>query len=99
VDSQLTWELDIPHTRTHTYTTYMCGITCAVALRGHGPLVATQQHQHGGGSGGLSEMLEESLDTIRHRGPDAKGCWISEDARVGMLQKKKHTTLPTWYEL
>jgi asparagine synthase (glutamine-hydrolysing) len=54
----------------------MCGITCAVALRGHGPLATNR--------GGLSKVLEESLDTIKHRGPDANGHWISEDCRVGM---------------
>jgi asparagine synthase (glutamine-hydrolysing) len=54
----------------------MCGITCAVALRGHGPLVKKR--------GELEKTLEESLDTIRHRGPDANGYWISEDYRVGM---------------
>ena len=54
----------------------MCGITCAVALRGHGPL--TKQREV------LSKTLEESLDTIKHRGPDANGHWISEDCRVGM---------------
>lgn len=55
----------------------MCGITCAVALRGHGPLLA-------GDSAALSTTLEKSLDTIKHRGPDANGHWISEDCRVGM---------------
>ncbi|KAJ5060968.1 hypothetical protein J3E72DRAFT_316619, partial [Bipolaris maydis] len=54
----------------------MCGITCAVALRGHGPLLA-------GDSAALSTTLEKSLDTIKHRGPDANGHWISEDCRVG----------------
>jgi asparagine synthase (glutamine-hydrolysing) len=57
----------------------MCGITCAVALRGHGPLAKGR-----GGVGRLSKILEESLNTIEHRGPDANGHWISEDCRVGM---------------
>jgi asparagine synthase (glutamine-hydrolysing) len=56
----------------------MCGITCAVALRGHGPLLA-------GDRAVLSTTLEKSLDTIKHRGPDANGHWISEDCRVGMF--------------
>jgi asparagine synthase (glutamine-hydrolysing) len=53
----------------------MCGITCTVALRGHGPLAKER--------GELSKTLEQSLDTIKHRGPDAEGHWISEDCRVG----------------
>lgn len=53
----------------------MCGITCAVALRGHGPLAKECDE--------LSKTLEESLNTIKHRGPDADGHWISEDCRVG----------------
>ncbi|KAE8830705.1 hypothetical protein PTNB85_07292 [Pyrenophora teres f. teres] len=54
----------------------MCGITCAVALRGHGPLAKER--------GVLSKTLEESLDSIKHRGPDANGHWISEDCRVAL---------------
>jgi asparagine synthase (glutamine-hydrolysing) len=56
----------------------MCGITCAVALRGHGPLAKAKER------GELEKTLEKSLDTIKHRGPDANGYWISEDYRVGM---------------
>ncbi|KAI4713642.1 hypothetical protein J4E89_001089 [Alternaria sp. Ai002NY15] len=54
----------------------MCGITCAVALRGHGPLAKER--------GELSKTLQKSLDTIKHRGPDADGHWISEDCRVAL---------------
>jgi asparagine synthase (glutamine-hydrolysing) len=57
----------------------MCGITCAVALRGHGPLANSKER------GDLEKTLEESLDTIKHRGPDANGHWISDDCRVGRL--------------
>lgn len=56
----------------------MCGISCAVALRGHGPLTTDRNE--------LSKTLEHSLDTIKHRGPDAKGHWISNDCRVGTLE-------------
>jgi asparagine synthase (glutamine-hydrolysing) len=55
----------------------MCGITCAVALRGHGPLAIPKER------GELEKTLEESLNTIKHRGPDANGHWISDDCRVG----------------
>lgn len=27
--------------------------------------------------------LDSSLDSIKHRGPDARGQWISTDGRVG----------------
>ena len=53
----------------------MCGISCAVALRGHGPLDRNREK--------LSKILDESLDTIKHRGPDANGQWISENQQVG----------------
>ncbi|EUC46178.1 hypothetical protein COCMIDRAFT_36138 [Bipolaris oryzae ATCC 44560] len=59
----------------------MCGITCAVALRGHGPLLA-------GDRAALSTTLEKSLDTIKHRGPDANGHWISEDCRVALAHNR-----------
>jgi hypothetical protein len=55
-------------------TKIMCGITCAVALRGHGPLAKERRER----------TLEKSLDTIKHRGPDANGHWVSEECRVGM---------------
>jgi asparagine synthase (glutamine-hydrolysing) len=68
----------------------MCGITCAVALRGHGPLAKER--------GELSKTLDQSLDNIKHRGPDAEGHWISEDCRVGTWRSycscngHRHTT-------
>lgn len=58
----------------------MCGITCAVALRGHGPLHQSRAI--------LSKTLNESLDAIKHRGPDANGHWISDDCRVGQYTSK-----------
>ncbi|KAL8679552.1 MAG: hypothetical protein Q9186_004172 [Xanthomendoza sp. 1 TL-2023] len=33
--------------------------------------------------GSLRDQVDHSLDTIRHRGPDSHGCWISDDGRVG----------------
>jgi asparagine synthase (glutamine-hydrolysing) len=62
----------------------MCGITCAVALRGHGPLDKDRRR--------LGQTLEDSLDTIKHRGPDADGYWISEDCRVGMYTNNDIST-------
>lgn len=54
----------------------MCGISCAVTLRGH--------HALCGGRTALSKTLDESLNTIQHRGPDSNGQWISDNERVGM---------------
>ena len=33
----------------------------------------------------LAKELDDSLDLIKHRGPDARGQWISPDKRVGPL--------------
>jgi asparagine synthase (glutamine-hydrolysing) len=52
----------------------MCGITCAVALRGAEKRDKTW----------LDSALDKSLNNIKHRGPDAKGWWISDHCRVGM---------------
>lgn len=57
----------------------MCGTSCAVALRGHPRSANSPDRAH------LSKTLDESLEYIRHRGPDAKGQWISDDCRVGMF--------------
>lgn len=56
----------------------MCGITAMLTLQGHLPL----NHEI---KGGLSISLNESLDMIKHRGPDSRGQWISPDSRVGPL--------------
>jgi asparagine synthase (glutamine-hydrolysing) len=52
----------------------MCGISCCLALNGHKPRDASI----------LEKTLESSLDVIKHRGPDSRGHWISEDCRVGL---------------
>ncbi|KAL6704416.1 hypothetical protein ACN47E_008268 [Coniothyrium glycines] len=54
----------------------MCGISCAVTLQGHGPLTNDRDK--------LGQTLDESLNTIKHRGPDANGYWISDDCRVAL---------------
>jgi asparagine synthase (glutamine-hydrolysing) len=53
----------------------MCGISCVITLRGHRPLC--------GNRASLAKTLNASLDTIKHRGPDANGQWISANGRVG----------------
>lgn len=53
----------------------MCGISCAVTLRGHQPLCGDRAK--------LAKTVDQSLDTIKHRGPDSNGQWISDNGRVG----------------
>ena len=59
----------------------MCGITCRIdivsGLAGHRDLAAKEQARK------LEAELDASLDLIIHRGPDARGSWISDDASVG----------------
>lgn len=32
----------------------------------------------------LQDQINNSLDIIKHRGPDSHGSWISDDSRIGM---------------
>ncbi|KAJ5660208.1 hypothetical protein N7507_006659 [Penicillium longicatenatum] len=54
----------------------MCGISAVLSLQGH-PIPSTEQHLSS-----LDDQLSKSLDTIQHRGPDARGQWASEDGKV-----------------
>ncbi|KAH7079477.1 hypothetical protein FB567DRAFT_571629 [Paraphoma chrysanthemicola] len=58
----------------------MCGISCAITLHGHKPLC--------GDSASLSKTINESLDTIQHRGPDSNGHWINENGRVTLAHNR-----------
>lgn len=90
------WTLINTETYLHCrYHIEMCGISCVLALQN------SRQHLHETGSlpngakdaavnGGadratVSKELDESLEMIKHRGPDSKGQWISSDGRVGPL--------------
>ena len=56
----------------------MCGLTAFVTVGG------TPGCAHCANDFlGLEEQLEESLDLVNHRGPDARGRWFSPDHRVG----------------
>ncbi len=61
----------------------MCGICCSVKLspsdKSLASSAATGQYQQQ-----LEAELDAGLDLIGHRGPDARGLWISKDANVGM---------------
>lgn len=51
----------------------MCGITGALAFN----------HQPEDGGSKLQSEIDDSLDLVQHRGPDARGKWVSPDCRVG----------------
>ena len=40
------------------------------------------------GEGAQPELLEAMADSLRHRGPDGHGCWISDDRRVGLAHRR-----------
>lgn len=70
----------------------MCGISCVFGLKAHSP--EPHQHQANGYANGDTHLqerkkllhdLDQSLDKIKHRGPDARGHWLSADNRVGTL--------------
>ncbi|KJZ71833.1 hypothetical protein HIM_08761 [Hirsutella minnesotensis 3608] len=57
----------------------MCGITACVRdvrARTNGDIAAQ--------TGSLANQLRASIDTLRHRGPDDSGLWVSADGLVGL---------------
>lgn len=55
----------------------MCGISCVVVRdEGHPGAHPKDKKQ-------AIARLEESLEYIRHRGPDSTGTWISDNGRIG----------------
>lgn len=36
----------------------------------------------------LQDEMHESLDIIKHRGPDASGVWVSDDERIGTMHPR-----------
>ncbi|KAJ6103185.1 hypothetical protein N7486_005612 [Penicillium sp. IBT 16267x] len=54
----------------------MCGISAVLSLE-RSPAPSKEQPLSS-----LDEQLSKSLDTIQHRGPDARGQWDSEDGNV-----------------
>lgn len=73
----------------------MCGISCILSLQHSHHHLKDAGHLPNGIQGielngdtdrmRLAKELDESLDLIKHRGPDARGQWISPDKRVGPL--------------
>lgn len=63
----------------------MCGISCVVHQGDPSAIDRTQ----------LSQELSASLEAIKHRGPDSRGQWISDDNRVGTLHSSTTPSQPT----
>ncbi|KAK3311058.1 asparagine synthase [Chaetomium strumarium] len=66
----------------------MCGISVSIRLdrrqTGRATGAACQQETRTK----LETQLSKSLDLIAHRGPDAKGIWINDDASVGLAHNR-----------
>ncbi|OJK02096.1 hypothetical protein ASPACDRAFT_50819 [Aspergillus aculeatus ATCC 16872] len=56
----------------------MCGLTAFLGLNGVVRDESTTVSSHR-----LACQINDSLDLVKHRGPDARGQWISPDTRVG----------------
>ncbi|KAL8801629.1 MAG: hypothetical protein Q9182_004314 [Xanthomendoza sp. 2 TL-2023] len=68
----------------------MCGITAYLKLAGCHDNTKSPNHKLSSFHHGKTEdeqilrgQVNHSLDTIKHRGPDSHGCWISDDGRIG----------------
>jgi len=64
----------------------MCGISAVVSLSPE-PLDAnlTNGAPQNHSNGCIISKLEQSLELIKHRGPDARSTWTSPDGRVGIF--------------
>lgn len=61
----------------------MCGISAFLSHPGESALpVVNGEAKH------VAAELEGSLDLIAHRGPDARGRWLSDDRQVGEYSPK-----------
>jgi asparagine synthase (glutamine-hydrolysing) len=71
----------------------MCGISAVVSLspKPLDPSVTSTKLDNDVCSSAHSK-LDKSLDVIKHRGPDARNIWTSNDDRVGVSQS--HRTAP-----
>ncbi|RAH42877.1 asparagine synthetase B family protein [Aspergillus brunneoviolaceus CBS 621.78] len=56
----------------------MCGLTAFLGLNGVDRDESTTVSSHR-----LACQINDNLDLVKHRGPDARGQWISPDTRVG----------------
>jgi asparagine synthetase B (glutamine-hydrolysing) len=75
----------------------MCGLTAFLALR-PAPLDGKNGHVS---TDNMQEALEASIEIVKHRGPDARGHWISADSQVGKCilfchLESRHPDLSVW---
>ena len=63
----------------------MCGITASLALESR---ISTHLTSKEVVRKQLSQEIDNSLEIVKHRGPDARGQWISSDARVGKAKNQ-----------
>lgn len=61
----------------------MCRLTAILSFKRPDPPEGTNDRS-------LEEEIDNSLEFVKHRGPDARGQWISPDRRVG---KVPHVTV------
>lgn len=58
----------------------MCGLTACLDYNVRaGVTNGVKKHSN------LEAEIDESLEIVKHRGPDARGQWISSDSCVGMM--------------
>ncbi|KAL4805873.1 hypothetical protein BDV18DRAFT_14181 [Aspergillus unguis] len=61
----------------------MCGLTAILSLHGEAGCQCNND-VHNESPKDLSQQMDESLELIKHRGPDARKQWFSTDNRVGL---------------
>lgn len=87
----------------------MCGISCILALQHshhklpnianlNKPIPGVQTNGDTDHTK-LALELDASLDQIKHRGPDSRGQWISNDKRVGPLNSFTLSLPPSQFPL
>ncbi|CEL01874.1 Putative Asparagine synthetase [Aspergillus calidoustus] len=59
----------------------MCGLTALLALNGGSECLQCDSNQD---PQALERQMDESLELVKHRGPDARGQWFSPDYSVGL---------------
>ena len=59
----------------------MCGISAIVALAD--PAQDDHRLKVNNDDDALTREMEDSLQLIKHRGPDSSGIWINPDQRIG----------------
>jgi asparagine synthase (glutamine-hydrolysing) len=63
----------------------MCGLTAFFTVNG-----GSGCKQCGNDAHKVERQMEESLDIVNHRGPDARGRWFSPDHQVGKYSQSQY---------